>query len=391
VISDVHLNNSLMSSMNLMPDKLSILNDLDRPTFYKLIEHISAEIQNGTLNKPKFILYLGDLAGHDRSALNVVLRSESVFFKKLTQEFPDTPILYTFGNDDSFITDYGPFASPFKQGAPSITPLDIARNNPNWKGQFLSTGKVCGAPKQEFPCILSENIREGYYAAYIDPKFRIISLNSVMFSTRQQFAKDSSVTSQFDWLENQLKEAEVNHESVLLTTHIPPGNDVYVDEPFWNEQASMRFLKLVNKYQKTIVAILAAHTHYNEVKIIKDVSSQQNIMGIYLTAALSTAYGNPSSINLLSYERKNNKWDLTNEEIWCFLKNSSLELKLKKIYDFRQTYCTHQTQTMLDCLKNISIETLQRNFFEGNKNYFSPIRFPKNVYIPFTSKISPSN
>ena len=388
ILTDVHLNPLSHHSMNFSPHQKTLLNDLDKPTFNHLIHHIKNAIKTGRIKKPKFILYLGDIVGHERPTKNIVLGSEAYFFKTLSHEFPNTPILYTCGNIDSFTSDYGPFLSSIQKGDQTLTPINIARLNSNWKGDFISTGQTCHHLNFKYPCILSQNINNGYYSVYIARNFRIISLNSVMLSNLYIIKNEYEIDQQLQWLKSQLNEAQSHGESVILAMHISPGKTIFDNQYFWDKKSNSKFLEIVRHYQSNIVSILAAHTHFNELKIIKDPKSQKNIIPIYINGALSTAFGNAPSINLFSYENINHQWHLTDREVWLFYKKLKDEhdIELKKVFSFKKTYCHDRQQDISNCLKNITLKESENNFFKTNHAYFKKVNFPKNFLTDIPSQ-----
>lgn len=386
VLTDVHLNQLSHHVMDFSPQKKMLSNDLDKTIFNHLIHHIKKAIKTGALKNPKFILYLGDIVSHTRSTQNIVLGSEAYFFKILSHEFPNTPILYTYGNIDSFTLDYGPFSSTFKNGDQKITPINIARLSAHWEGDFLSTGKKCNRLNDEYPCVLSQNIYDGYYSAYVSRKLRIISLNSVMLSKLSIIKNEKRINQQFQWLKNQLQEAQSQGESVILTMHIPPGKYIFNNEYFFDEKINSIFLEIIKNHQNSIVSILAAHTHFNEFKMLKDIHSQKNILPVHINGALSTAFGNGPSVNLFSYEKINHQWHLTDREVWLFHKNLQHDIRLKQIFSFKKTYCHAGELDLANCLNNLTLQQLEKSFFDTNYTFFKKVNCPENFIVDLASQ-----
>jgi sphingomyelin phosphodiesterase acid-like 3 len=81
--------------------------------------------------------------------------------------------------------------------------------------------------------------------------------------------------------------------------HIPPGKNVYDNSSFWLPKEEAIFFKIISRYHDRIIGILVAHTHAEELKIIKDVSNK-NINGVYFTAA-STTHGNAPSVKIFLF------------------------------------------------------------------------------------------
>lgn len=380
VLSDAHVDSLSKHHMQLNLSGQYVYNDLDVPSFQLLLDNMTDGIQRGTVPKPKFIVFLGDLVGHVRFTPHFALNSETLFFTQLTKKFPNTPIFYIFGNNDSIQKDYGPFSSPNGKNQ-WITPLDVAKSTGQWKGNFLSTGVVYQKTNSEFPCIIEENQRDGYYAAYLEPSLRLIALNSVVFSSLYTEGREQKAAAdQLNWLKLQLNEAARQRESVLLAMHIPPGINVYNDKAFWTTATNAQFLTLIKQHHSIIMAILAAHTHKEEVKVIQD-SSHHNLAGVYMQAALSTAHGNAPSFRTYSYAKNNQQWQLTNYVTYHFIKNNHAGMILKTLYDYRHYYCNNSNESMLQCLHHITLEKLQRYFLAGNESYHETIADPQRVWI----------
>ena len=379
VISDIHLDQASAHAMDISPAKNSIDNDLDQPTFEKLIAEVDKNIKNGTVAQPNFIIILGDILGHIRSSSADILQSESSVFKILKQNFPYTPIFYTFGNNDSLKKNYGPFKDSNRSDQYK-SPYDVAKFNGGWISGFLSTGSICENKKNNFPCIITEDTTNGYYSAYLESKLRLISLNSVLFSPNRTKVTKQAAMNQLEWLEGQLKIARINQESVLIAMHVPPGNNVYDDSNFWLPKEQTIFLKIVKNYQHNIIGLLASHTHAEELKVIKD-SFMKNIAGVYLIAALSTSHGNEPSVKTFYFSKNNGRWLLSNYETFHFSKNDS-NLIFNKLYDYKNYYCeTGQQRSLFQCLDNITADKMKKYFSAGNKNYAGVMRSPEDINL----------
>jgi UDP-2,3-diacylglucosamine pyrophosphatase LpxH len=378
VISDIHLNQDDSSTMTISPSSGSISNDLDKKTFEKLISDIHKNITDGVVAQPTFIILLGDIVGHLRSSSQHVIDSETAVFNELKKNFPSTPIFYTFGNNDSLEKNYGPL-----QDSDSSTqykgPYDVAKFRSGWVDGFLSTGKICEKNTYDFPCIIEENTAYGYYSAYIKAKLRLISLNSVLFSPNRKNTTEQEAMAQIQWLKQQLTAAQTLHESVLITLHIPPGNNVYDHSNFWLPKEQTAFLTIISHYQHNIIGILASHTHAEELKIIKDVS-QKNITGVYFTAALSTSHGNEPSIKTFYLSKKNQQWSLANYETFHFSANNTT-MNFNKLYDYRDYYCNSQDKTLSQCLDNVTADKIKKYFSAGNQYYEGKMRYPEDIIL----------
>ncbi len=362
-MSDIHLDQTTTHVMDISPLKADRRNDLDYLTYERLISEVDYNIKSGIVAQPKFILILGDIVGHTRYSSETTLENETTVFKVLKDTFPNTPILYTFGNNDSLKINYGPFIDSGRSEYKS--PYDVAKKAAGWSNGFLSTGILC-AEQSNYPCMISEDTTNGYYAAYLESHFRLISLNSVLFSVHRK-TTEQEANNQLKWLESQLELAKTNQESVLIAMHVPPGNNILDHSGFWSTKDQVVFLKLMKTYQHIITGLLASHTHTEELKIIQD-NTQNNIAGIYLAPGLSTSHGNEPSVKTFYFSRENEQWQLSNYEVFHFSLDKA-NLVFNKLYDYLSYYCINQENKLSQCLSHVTAEKMDKYLAAGNKNY----------------------
>jgi sphingomyelin phosphodiesterase acid-like 3 len=378
VISDIHLNTLYPHRMEINPSKQTVKNDLDQPMLEILISQIKNNIQKGVIPKPDFIIFLGDLAGHLRSSSHNTLNTESIVFRLLRNNFSPIPIFYTFGNNDSLEKDYGAFKD---DGLPTQykSPYEAAKFNSGWGDGFLSTGTICTLKKSNFPCIINENTERGYYSALIASHLRLISLNSILFSPKYIHGKDQSAMDELRWLQEQLNAAKKNQDYVLITMHIPVGNNVYDHSNFWIAQYQKIFLNTLKIYSPIIIGLLAAHTHQEELKIIKN-TLNQTIAGVYYAPALSTAFGNSPAVKTFYFSQKNNHWALSNYETFHFLVKNK-QLIFNKLYNYQSYYCTGQESSLLECLNNVTADKMKKYLSSGNQNFAGIMKSPQDMIL----------
>lgn len=378
VISDIHLDSATTHKMDISPHQGSVTNDLDQATFTLLLAEIAENIKTGVVAPPKFIILLGDIVGHSRLTADSALRSEKNVFSALKENFPTTPIFYIFGNNDSLKRNYGPFQDSTNLNLEK-SPYDVAMQQSGWADGFLSTGIQCEDKENATPCLITTNTTDGYYAAYLATKLRIIALNSVLFSPKRTGVSAEASLQQLHWLAEQLKTAQNNQESVLITMHVPPGKNVYDGGEFWLPQEQAIFLTLIKTHQANIIGLLASHTHLEELKTIQDVT-QQNIAGVYLVAAFSTAHGNEPSVKTFYFAKNNAQWFLSNYETFHFSANN-LNLVFSKLYDYKSYYCAAEQTALLGCLENVTAQKMQKYFSAGNPNYVGLMHVPTAINI----------
>ncbi|MDP3560736.1 MAG: metallophosphoesterase [Legionellaceae bacterium] len=374
VVSDAHLARGIPHVMNFKPSRVSVWNDLDKSSLQLLMASIADNIKKGMIPKPNFILYLGDMVGHVRLVNHSVWDTETDFFRTFAELFPGTSLLYTFGNNDSFQKNYGAFSIIDTDGVHK-TPLSAAFATGQWRNDFISIGKACQQSLTELPCMISQNTRQGYYSAYLEPGLRLISLNSVIFANN---VHSEGANNELEWLKTQLQLGKINKESILLIMHIPPGKGVDDNKFYWKPEINQIFLKLVEAYQDVIIGMLAGHTHMDEIKIIQN-SSQQPLAGIYLTPSLSTSHGNAPAIRSYSYEKQGSKWQLIDYTTYFFEKTTEASVHLKKLYTYREEYCTQSEKNMTQCLNRVTASKMQQFYFAGNNAFPQKIAAPENM------------
>lgn len=377
VLADIHLNNKTHHRADFLPRSQTKSNDLDLPTFKALLTELKQSIQQKEIANPDFILVLGDIHNHQHQKSQDVFDNETAVFHLLQRTFKPTPIFYVYGNNDSFKRNYGPFTE-LNANTKVKNPYEVAVQYGHWQNGFLSTGLHCNINPQQYPCLLTEDPHNGYYAALIQPKLRLIALNSVLFSKRH-FSRSKAAMIELHWLEQQLMLAEKNNEFTLIALHIPPGFNIYNHEMFWQTADYEQFLKIYATYQKTIIGILTAHTHQEEIKVIKN-NAQKIIGGIFFTSALSTAYGNAPGVKTFYYNNKAHRWSLTNYIAYQFTQNANV-IQLKPLYTYRDYYCLDKTTAFLQCLQTVSLEKIKRYFTNSNDKFAFTIQSPNDMVI----------
>lgn len=361
-ISDVHLNAEQTHIMQINPTGYDAQNDMDYNSFNKLMIAIK-NTRSSMSDKPYFIIYLGDMVGHNDSILDrsaYVKKNENVIFKRLLNDFPDTPIITIFGNNDSTQSDYGDFQNN------NISPFTIAENA-GFKNGFLSTGLICNNEKSsdKFPCLLKQFRKNGYFSILLKKNLMLIGLNSVMFSPNHQ-RNTAEFEKQFEFLESELQLAQSEKIKVIIATHIPVGDNVYDGSAFWKDSPRNTFLDIISKYRQEIVGLLAGHTHMEEFKIIQFPDGER--LGQYLTAGLSTSHGNSPSFKTFSMKIENNEWIIENYTTYQIHDN---KLSFSKYYDFFYTYCqnSNHTKNINDCLYSINFDDILPQYTVNNPNY----------------------
>lgn len=377
VFSDIHLDLTKKTPMEINPNTNSPANDSDQDTFLQIIQKIHDAIQFGTIKKPRFILLLGDHPGHDR--LTTPVHDDEKFVMKTFKDlFPDTPILSVFGNNDSLEKIYGAFY--FNEASGAHSPYEIAIEAGWEKDGFLSTGVLCQKNQPTYPCLDNEDKINGYYSAHLANNLRLITINSVMFSaSSQNTTPQSKSDEQMAWIASQLEEATKLGESVLIASHIPLSSNVFDNSPFLRNTDRSKLLELLSRYKNNIIGILSGHTHMEELEVLQD-TAHNTVGGVIFTAGMSTAHGNAPSVKTFFLNHNFKKWEITNYKTYSMIGNFSLN----EIYDFRDTYCPKniKSDNIFECFNGANfLDNFKRYFSAGNPNYAGPVNYPEAIYI----------
>ncbi|PRP61099.1 phosphoesterase, partial [Bacillus halotolerans] len=99
-ISDIHLNTKQRHAMQIDPSSYDAHNDMDLVTFKQLAGLIKKNTgPDHLIPTPQFILYLGDIVGHQSSFSKLfqnrekfVTTNQKEVLSQLQQTFPNTPI-----------------------------------------------------------------------------------------------------------------------------------------------------------------------------------------------------------------------------------------------------------------------------------------------------------
>ncbi len=259
--------------------------------------------------KTNFVLLLGDFYAHklrekyiaysgDKSYTgfeNFAKKTMQFLAEKIGNTFPDNDVYITIGNNDSYTGSY------------NVVP----------KGIFLKNMTEIWAPliknKLQRKQFLHSFPVAGYYSITIpaQSKNKLIVLNTVLFSNHPGNVNTVlAASAQLDWINKQLQNAYTSNKKVLLAFHIPFGIDVHatlynknknVMNEFWHRDDNQELIKYINKFNKSIRAILTAHIHMDAFKVINEKNSS---IPILFTPSVSPIFSNNPGYKRVYYDKK---------------------------------------------------------------------------------------
>ena len=284
---------------------------------YTLVASALADAQK-RLPQPDFILCGGDYLGHfwrpeyDRAAPGVRLRDPKQFqaftrkalemlAAQFSEHFPGVPIFTTLGNEDSFCGDY-----------------DIAPDSLFLRDFSEIFGPLWLADDEVRRSCQRSLSRHGCYSVLLPrmARTRLARFHSVLFSTRYGDDSDPAQrqpgTEALQWLEQTLAAAEQAGEKVWLLMHIPPGIDAFGTAhalardkplvPFWMPDDLTQFLKLTGRYAKTIVTVLAGHTHMDDFRLAR--LDDKQVLFTKMAPGVSPIFGNFPAYQIFQYSKQ---------------------------------------------------------------------------------------
>ncbi|CDZ76499.1 Calcineurin-like phosphoesterase [Legionella massiliensis] len=331
LISDPHVDINNYRAVNINPSSGDKGRDLDKPSFVTLTSKMGNELEELPEN-PSFVVVLGDIPSHNAGKR----RSQALttVFQTFYDQFNPMPMFYTFGNNDSLTGDYG----PFKSRGNSAYEIDKSVNE---KDGFLSSGELCPFAGQ--PCLSNENKDYGYYSAYIGDHLKLLSLNSVLYSSKPGFTPShEGDQQQLQWLSNELKDSQAKNEQVILTMHIAPN--------IWLPEYKTQFQNMLKSYPNVIVGIFVGHSHRDEFRAIK---TKQQIIPIIFAAGFSPTSGNSASFKTVSLGRssESSPWSVDNYSTYYFKGDKANNSVVTKYYDFDSAFCPSNNGFLTSCLK----------------------------------------
>ncbi len=352
-LSDIHVGIDKKTKMALAPKRVTIKNDLDAKTFQLLLTSLKAAIKQQQFKKPDAILLLGDMVYHRLWLSEAKIKANLIFaYQNILNTFPDIPVINVFGNNDSLAGDYGPYHIP-GNGMVQVT------RAAGFKSPFLSTGLRC-SEKRVYPCLVSSDSTLGQFDIKLSHKQHLLGLNSVLFSTQRHDVQNVTADKALNFLQSALFKAQKNNNTVLIAMHIPVGRNLYDDKFFWLKHPRERFLSLVHQYRDTIELILGAHTHKEEIKLIKH--HQKIIAAEVYVPGLSTSH-----LNLPGA-----KYFYLNDDGFIDFKtlvymNTAKGSQWQALYQFKQYYCPKQkSPTLSSCLAKVNLAKMLKYYTLGN-------------------------
>jgi hypothetical protein len=317
-----------------------------------------------TLSHPAFVMYTGDLLAHEfprtyRNATHdddpehyraFVLKTVEFLALQFRKRFPNTKVLVTPGNNDEDCGNYSIQAG----GAFLSDTASVARNLAKADESFIGEWKALGSYNVPHPTV---------------PGVRILSLNTVFFSNNYHstsFRQDCAAvpsnapTDLMGWLESNLAKAKEANETVWLMFHIPPGIDGYMTTqrrvaaseatapsaniscgdtivPMWAPTWTEQFDNLLEKFQGTVLASFAGHTHNDDLRLVNTMGVKKAL--VLVDPAVSPVYDQNPAFRIVTFSSDGSLTDQSTYYLTNLMHASSkVQGRWKKEYQFTREW-----------------------------------------------------
>jgi len=291
----------------------------DRPATYQSDSNYSL-VESALDNAAKqgssdFVIFTGDVLRHDfgqdfesdgygklgYNFPSFAAKTAGYVAWKLTQEFPNAPVIVAIGNNDSVEGEgYSPshqWVYFMKENDPTFKAiadqLKVFTTNPSAKVTFVKGGY----------CLLPHPTA---------PDRDIVVLNSVFWSAKYGGPGPNFTgvipdvgQDQIDWLREQLKSEAAQNRRATLVMHIPPGADSYASAkagsfvPLWSQKYLSQFLMALNDYPGVAQAVLAGHSHMDDFRVVPVFGTEG--VPLRTTPSVSPYYPNYPAYSTFSY------------------------------------------------------------------------------------------
>ncbi|XP_054158127.1 sphingomyelin phosphodiesterase-like [Oppia nitens] len=218
--------------------------DLPISTLRHALKHIS-EVHSNAL----YWMWTGDIAPHD--IWNVTrheVLSQIKLVTNLMKQYIRVPVYPVIGNHEG--VPVNSFPPPEVKGDNSIS----------WLYNAVADEWDYWLPKDAIKTLRYG----GYYTVKPRSGFRIVCINTNYCARLNPWSLFNPVdpANQLKWLSSELFKAETDGDKVHIIGHIPPDNRECTQAWLYN------FLRIIDRYQDTVLAQYYGHTHRDEFRLL---------------------------------------------------------------------------------------------------------------------------
>ncbi len=347
-------------------DKIAIYNQETTPMLFSLL--LKSMKQQGQKEGLSAVIFTGDILAHDfneqyykytgqlleKGKNDFIYKTMAFVSMKLRHTFPNTPIYFSLGNNDSYKGDY----AVVDNGAFLHNTTSLFYKN------FINPDADTSIHEDRNNDFYKTYSSHGYYSMKLPTvnNCRIIGLNTNFFSVNYS---DTTIThnpglEEIEWLNKELAVSEKAGERVWLLLHIPPGVNVYSTQHNsspshikvslqWQDTYNKRYISLLQRYHKTIAASFAGHTHMDDFRLIynQDSVNKQSLGFIHISPSISPVFGNNPAFQVIEVDANTSNLIETTTH---FIDLSEVNPNFKFEYEYTSTYNAVPNMQGLDSL-----------------------------------------
>lgn len=261
---------------------------------------------------PDAVLYAGDFieyeilqtytnlvpGGTPAEGQTLVLKTAQYVHGKLRDAFPDAPVFFTLGNNDTYLADY-----------------DIEESGDAFYADTAATF-YSGALTNliAYDAFAATYTNAGSYAAPFGPG-RVVSLQTAYLSANYPRGTGSG-WAQLEHLELELQSAEAAGRPVWILLHIPPGINPYstwqqqqAGDPSaaasdWQEPFLETFCQIIAAHSNTVAGLVGGHYHNRSWQLIADPATTNTVAAMQIANGILYNHGNNPGFTVLAYDRE---------------------------------------------------------------------------------------
>ncbi len=227
----------------------------------------------------------------------VLLKTVQYAHGKVREIFPDAPIFFALGNNDTFLSDY-----------------DIAESGDEFYAATAATFHSGALTNLiAYTDFAATYTNAGCYAAPFG-NGRVIALQTLYFSANYPHGT-SPGWAQLERLEIELQAAAASNRPAWIVLHIPPGIDSYATWQHWktgnvstvvtdwNELFLEPFCQIVAAHSNHIAGVFSGHYHNRGWQLLTDPATTNPVATLQGANGLLYNHGNNPGFTVLTYDR----------------------------------------------------------------------------------------
>ncbi|XP_054161041.1 sphingomyelin phosphodiesterase-like [Oppia nitens] len=269
-------------------------NNCDSPKY--TIEMLMTYLNKTMANDFQYIIWTGDIVAHDvwNTTRDIIINGSRSLTQLINQHIANGKLVFpVVGNHEGLPVNQ--FAPPEIEGKLSIKWLYNELLN-QWS--------------QWIPWDYHQTFATyGCYAKNVSDYLRIIVLNT-NYCSRLNFWLMYDLDdpgAQLKWLAAELFKASQLGQRVHIIGHIPPDNTQCTSHWVYN------YLRIVHKYNQTIVGQFFGHTHFDEFRLQYSPENKSQPIGVaYLTPSVTTYMGVNPAFRFYTIDTQGNVLDHQN-------------------------------------------------------------------------------